>query len=77
MNLTTTISSLPVLKDEVNKLLAKHMGDYDKLPPLVNNDQPLQVILSRISIFCKAFEKTVHGDLNKDDTPESSDVRYI
>ncbi|TFK24431.1 P-loop containing nucleoside triphosphate hydrolase protein [Coprinopsis marcescibilis] len=60
--------NLPSLKEEVNKLLAENTAEYEKLPVQINANQPLHIVVSRISGFCRAFERTVHGELNKDFT---------
>ncbi|EAU81635.1 hypothetical protein CC1G_02651 [Coprinopsis cinerea okayama7 len=61
-------SNLPILKREVDQLLSQDMAAYERLPETVDAEHPLPVIISRLSAFCKAFERTVLGDLNKEFT---------
>ncbi|KAH6879683.1 P-loop containing nucleoside triphosphate hydrolase protein [Coprinopsis sp. MPI-PUGE-AT-0042] len=58
--------NLPSLKREVDALLASALEEQSALPPLLDaNLPPLHIVLSRVTNFCKIFEQTVEGSINK------------
>ncbi|KAG2129046.1 P-loop containing nucleoside triphosphate hydrolase protein [Suillus bovinus] len=52
--------TLPCLRDDVDKLLAKCIKDLDELPPPLANDPQIEV-LGRMNAFCDDFKKFVNG----------------
>ncbi|KAG2141892.1 P-loop containing nucleoside triphosphate hydrolase protein [Suillus clintonianus] len=52
--------TLPCLRDDVDKLLAKCIKDFDELPPPLANDPQIEV-LGRVNAFCDVFKSFVSG----------------
>ncbi|KAG2034094.1 P-loop containing nucleoside triphosphate hydrolase protein [Suillus americanus] len=52
--------TLPCLRDDVDKLLAKCIKDLDELPPPLANDPQIEV-LGRVNTFCDVFKRFVNG----------------
>ncbi|KAG1775502.1 P-loop containing nucleoside triphosphate hydrolase protein [Suillus placidus] len=52
--------TLPCLRDDVDKLLAKCIKDLDELPPPLANDPQIEV-LGRVNAFCDVFKRFVNG----------------
>ncbi|KAG1782138.1 P-loop containing nucleoside triphosphate hydrolase protein [Suillus placidus] len=52
--------SLPRLREDIDKLLAKCIKDFDALPPPLANDPQIEV-LGRVNAFCDVFKSFVNG----------------
>lgn len=52
--------ALPRLREDVDKLLAKCIKEFDVIPPPLVNDPQIEV-LGRVSAFCDVFKSFVNG----------------
>ncbi|KAG2148928.1 P-loop containing nucleoside triphosphate hydrolase protein [Suillus clintonianus] len=52
--------ALPRLREDIDKLLAKCMADFNALPPPLANDPQIEV-LGRVNAFCDVFKSFVNG----------------
>ncbi|KAJ2918872.1 hypothetical protein MD484_g1512, partial [Candolleomyces efflorescens] len=59
-------NNLPNIKKRVDKLLAKDTRLLAQLPELFTADNPIAVILLRVTAFCKTLQGTIGGKQRKD-----------